>query len=461
VQHSPLARRTAIPNPRPPALDMAVLTARLDESLDVLRDAYSAASGAGGGGGWYHDLTRPEPGTTATALGLLAFTEAGRRFEHFDDGLAYLAAQQISSGDPLRDGGWSTKTSLGMPVVEATAWIARFLARSRCDLREDAPDIRRAYRWLLRNQNPDGGWGSLLGCPSRVWLTCLALRALTQLNPHDPAVERGVEWLTADRTGQRPGWGPTPSAEPTVTHTAFALITLAEARPGGPDERLLAAHDWLREHLDPEDEHTWIETYDVSPHDDEADGRGADKPVWRLALWHYGLPIAVMALLRDPRGPSGPVLAQAFQTLVGGKVTNPRWNGYPGSGRASLWTLWWRLEALLELSRFPLLRSRDLVHWMPDATVVQRAHARDRPLPTLLPPPPPRVDVVRLVKRHWTVLLLVLVAVGSLGGVSAGLWGWKDFWLSVILPIVLTMTHEAMRRRRQQPAPPASGSSGP
>jgi hypothetical protein len=465
VQHSPLARRTAIPTPRPPVLDMAVLTARLDESFDVLRDAYAVATGDGGGGGWYHDLTRPEPGTTATALGLLAFTEAGRTFEHFDDGLAYLASLQMSSDDPLRDGGWSTKTSLGMPVVEATAWIARFLVRSRCDLREDAPDIRRAYRWLLRNQNPDGGWGSLLGCPSRVWLTCLALRALSWLNPHDPAVERGVEWLTADRTSGRPGWGQTPSDVPTVTHTAFALITLAEARPGRHDERLMAAHDWLRDNFDPEEEHTWIETYDVSPLDGTATrgdlagvpgaGRrgtgepGTEKPVWRLALWHYGLPIAIMAQLRDPRGPSGPLLAQAFQTLVRGKVTNPRWNGYPGNGRASLWTLWWRLEALLALSRFPLPRSRDLVHWMPDATVVQRAHARDRPLPALLPSPPPRVDVVQLLRRHWTVLVLAAVPLCSLGGVAGGLWGWRDFWLSVILPIVLTTVHEAMRRRRR------------
>ncbi|MFC5746688.1 prenyltransferase/squalene oxidase repeat-containing protein [Actinomadura rugatobispora] len=426
---------------------MAVLTARLDESLDVLRDAYAVADGDGGG--WYHDLTRPEPGTTATALGLLAFAEARRPFEHFDDGLAFLTSRQTASGDVLRDGGWSTKTSLGMPVVEATAWIARFLARSRCDLRDDAPDVRRAYHWLLRNQNSDGGWGSLLGCQSRVWLTCLALRALTQLNPYDPAIVRGVEWLTADRTGERPGWGPTSMAAPTVTHTAFALVTLAEARPGHSDARILAAHDWLIEHFDPEDEHTWIETYDVSPH-----GTGS-KPVWRLALWHFGLPIALMALLGDPRGPSGATVARAFHTLVQGKVTNPRWNGYPGSGRTSLWTLWWRLEGLTELLRLPLLRPRDMLHLTPDATVVQRAHARDRPLPALIPARP-RTDLVRLVRRHWTVLVLTLVTGGSLGGVAVGLWEWKDFWLSVILPIVLTFTHEAVKRRRSPPAvPPA------
>ncbi|QXJ20074.1 terpene cyclase/mutase family protein [Actinomadura graeca] len=433
----------AAPPPAPPAtadpvIDMAVLASRLEESLDVLRDTYAPALGAGGG--WYHELARPEPGTTATALGLLAFVETGRPFEYFHEGLALLAARQCSSGDVLRDGGWATKTSLGMPVVEATGWIARFLARARCDLREDAPDLRRAYRWLLQNQNPDGGWGSLRGCPSRVWLTCVALRALSQLNPHDAAVDRGVEWLTADRTAHRPAWGPTPAAGPTVTHTAFALVTLAEARPDLKTERILDAYDWLLGHLDPADGHTWIETYDVSPH-----GAGS-KPVWRLALWHYGLPIALIALLRDPRGPHGPTVARVFRALVRGEITDPRWTGYPGSGRTSLWTLWWRLESLVALTRVPLAGAADILHWLPDATVVQRAHARERPLGALLPHR--RLTPVGLVRRHWSALLLTLICLVSALGAAIGTWGWRDFWLSVILPIVLATVDLSVKRRR-------------
>ncbi|SNT09859.1 Prenyltransferase and squalene oxidase repeat-containing protein [Actinomadura meyerae] len=440
---------------------MAVLETRLNESLDVLRDTYTPALGSGGG--WYHELARPEPGTTATALGLLAFTEAGRPFEHFDAGLAFLAARQARSADPLRDGGWATKTSLGMPVVEATGWIARFLARARCGLRDDAPDTRRAYRWLLRNQNPDGGWGSLRGCASRVWLTCLALRALSQLNPYDPAVGRGVEWLTADRTAHRPGWGPTPDSPPTVTHTAFALVTLAEARPDLRTERLLDAYDWLLENLDPDDDHTWIETYDVSPHDtgehrtgehgsDSGSGSGSDR-VWRLALWHYGLPIALTALLKDPRGPHGAVVARAFRTLARGEGADPRRNGPPGSARTSLWTLWWRLETLIALRRVPLAGAADVLHWLPDAAVVQRSHARERALGELLP----RrriVDPAGLARRHWAAFLLSLVCAASALGVAAGLWGWKDFWLSVILPVVLTGVDESVKRRRTPRGPP-------
>ncbi|MFC4913552.1 prenyltransferase/squalene oxidase repeat-containing protein [Actinomadura gamaensis] len=420
-------------------LDMALLHRTLNDSLDVLRDTYAPANGTGGG--WYHELSRPEPGATATALGLLAFTAAGRPFEHFDSGLAFLAHRQVESPDPLRDGGWSTKTSLGMPVVEATAWIARFLAIARCDLRPDAPDLRRAYRWLLRNQNPDGGWGSLRGAPSRTWLTCLALRALTRLNPYDPAVERGVEWLTADRTALRPGWGTTPAAAPTVSHTAFALVTLAEARPGHEDDRLLAAYDWLAAHLDAADDHTWIETYDVMPHGSAA------APIWRMALWHYGLPLAVTALVHDPRGAPGPLLGRAVGLLLAGETTAPSWTAYPPDGRISLWTLWWRLDALIELARMPLARSRDVLHWLPDATVVQRAHARDRPLPALLPSRP-RPDPVRFVRRYWSSLLLASVVIGALGGVAWHAWGWSEFWLSVIIPMAMTTAHESLRRRR-------------
>ncbi|MGK5555917.1 prenyltransferase/squalene oxidase repeat-containing protein [Actinomadura kijaniata] len=437
----------ADPAPGVAVLDTAVLSARLDESFDVLRDTYASAQGTGGG--WYHELTRPEPGATATALGLLAFVEARRPFEHFDEGLAFLAARQSVSTEPLRDGGWATKTSLGMPVVEATAWIARFLASARCDLRPGAPDLRRAHRWLLRNQNADGGWGSMYGCPSRTWLTCLALRALVRLDPFEPAVTRGVEWLTADRTLHRPAWGPTPTAAPTVTHTAFTLLTLVEAVPDRRDERVLAAYDWLREHLDPGDGDVWIETYDVAPHGPAA------KPVWRLALWHYGLPLALAALLQDPRGVPGALVGRAFRTLMREEVVDPRLGGLGGDGLSSLWTLWWRLEALNALSRPPLLRDGDLVYWLPDATVVQHAHARGRPLSSVLPGRAHR-HVLRLLRRHWAALGLALVALGSLVGVAVDLWNWRDFWLSVILPIMLTVMQEAMKRRRAQQQPPSA-----
>ncbi|MFA1544056.1 hypothetical protein [Actinomadura monticuli] len=128
-------------------------------------------------------------------------------------------------------------------------------------------------------------------------------------------------------------------------------------------------------------------------------------------------------------------------------------NGCPGSGRTSLWTLWWRLETLIALSRVPLARSADILHWLPDATVVQRSHARERALAELLPHRG-LVDPVGLARRHWAAFLLSLVCAASMLGVAAGLWGWKDFWLSVILPIVLPGVDESVKRRRAPRGPP-------
>jgi squalene-hopene/tetraprenyl-beta-curcumene cyclase len=77
------------------------------------------------------------------------------------------------------------------------------------------PAIRRAVSWLEGVQNDDGGWGEDLrsyrdtswrgrgtSTPSQ---TAWALLALIAVDPHTPAVERGVQWLVED---QRPdgGW---------------------------------------------------------------------------------------------------------------------------------------------------------------------------------------------------------------------------------------------------------------
>lgn len=57
------------------------------------------------------------------------------------------------------------------------------------------------------------------GAESRVWLTCLALRAVAALNPYSPRVEKGIGWLMANREPRDAAWGainhrrPGPSAK--------------------------------------------------------------------------------------------------------------------------------------------------------------------------------------------------------------------------------------------------------
>ncbi len=415
-------------------IDIGILDKRINDSLDLLRDNYSRGSA---GGGWYHELGSP-PGFTATAVGLLAFTESGRDFENFDEALVFLRQGQVTSDDKLLDGGWPTNSSKGRPVVEATAWIGRFLALARCGLKEGAPDAGRAYAWLAENQNDDGGWGSLKGSESRVWLTCLALRAIAALNPYAPAIEGGAGWLMANREPRESAWGETRQGPATATHTAFALLTLEET--GRRDDRLLRAYDSLRAKLaDPgqNDRLTWIETYFVTPGHPPAD---------RFNLWHYGLPVALSALLRDPRGTRAELVCDAFATIIQSGVDDRLWRGYPGRNGPSLWSVWWCLEALIELRRHSEVRAGDKLVWLPKAVVLQRAEARDRPLGAIVPRR--RVDVGALLARHWAVFLLAVVTIVSLSGAAAGALGGKDVGLSVLFPTILLVVQEAINRRR-------------
>ncbi|MGH3391608.1 MAG: prenyltransferase/squalene oxidase repeat-containing protein, partial [Actinomadura sp.] len=372
-----------------PVIDTRALRERLDESLDLLRDTFTVDP-HGSGGGWYHELGAPEPGATATALGLMAFAGARAPFAHFDDGLAFLTARQLRHRSPLVDGGWATKTSMKQPVVEATAWVARFLAVSRCDLTDGAPDVRRAYDWLTANQNADGGWGSMHGCASRVWPTCLALRALVQLDPHAPEVGRGVEWLLAHRVRAGTVWAEVPGGRPEVTHTAFALRTLTEARPGLTADRLVDAYDWLEHELTNAgrgERYAQIEYYTVE--------HSAQRSSWRLTLWHYGLPLALSALLHHPRGAPGAVICDAFGTLVRSGVRDAPWRELTND-TTSLWSVWWCVEALSDIMRFPAAGLGDTLEWRPDSVVVHRAEAR--------PQPPARRRLRRLAGRHWAGL---------------------------------------------------------
>jgi hypothetical protein len=427
-----------------PVIDVEVLRKRLGESLDLLRDTYNTTPD-GGRGGWYHELATPEPGSTATALGLMAFVEAGEAFQHFDEGLSFLAGRQARSKNARIDGGWATKTSMDRPVVEATAWIARFLARGRCEFKEGAPDVQRAYRWLTANQNPDGGWGSLYGCPSRVWLTCLALRALAELNPYAPELARGVEWLMAHRVSAGTVWGEVPGARPKVAHTAFALLTLDEVRPEWNDERLLPAYQWLEHELtnSPGDSYAWIETYNVRP------AVAGSSAVWRLALWHYGLPIAMAALLRHPGGAPGALVCDAFTALTRTGVRDSPWNEAAGGG-TSLWSVWWGVEALSDIRSRPLAGPGDALVWTPDAVIVQRAHARDKALDELLSGRRRR-RLRRLAARYWAALLLTGVAAFGSAGIITDVWEWRDFWLSLIFPTALIPIQEARARRAPRP----------
>ena len=88
--------------------------------------------------------------------------------------------------------------------LSATSFVLMGLAAVGVDMREEW--VRRAVRWVLARQNPDGGWGETADSyanpelggigPSMAPLTGLVLQGLIDAGEGDsPAVARGIEWL--------------------------------------------------------------------------------------------------------------------------------------------------------------------------------------------------------------------------------------------------------------------------
>lgn len=72
---------------------------------------------------------------------------------------------------------------------------ARVLAAYKvCGFEHQTP-ARRGYKWIIQNQNEDGGWGGVRGTPSSVEETSLAVEALLDGKCDPNARSRGLDWL--------------------------------------------------------------------------------------------------------------------------------------------------------------------------------------------------------------------------------------------------------------------------
>ncbi|MGI5246730.1 hypothetical protein [Dactylosporangium sp. CA-139066] len=424
------------------SIDLALIETCVDRSIRLLQRTFQRHPT---GGGWYHDLETGPPGPSATAVGLAAMRLIARAPEHVPEATAFLKARQCRSGDRLIDGGWAVNTSHGIPVTECTALVLWVLARCGIQSTASGPDLRRAAQWLACNQNPDGGWGSLLGRPSRTWLTALSVRALSAARANETSVHRGVRWLQehGDDAG---GWPEVPGSPPTTTHTALALIALQEAGIPADDAGVRRGYSWLIQRLDPHklhDDEARYEVYNV----DHTSANGTASP-WVSTVWHPGLPYAVSALTRCADEAAGPLLFTAVNTLIRSQRGDGRWPGLDGVARLSVWDVWPYLDALHDVETMRLAHRGDvLVLLRPGAMLVQRPSVRALE-PARLLAGARRTRWQSLLRRHWaTGILVVSVTVGAIAALLDVL-AVRDLVLGLLLPVILVFVQTAMRPSR-------------
>lgn len=387
------------------------------------------------------------PGPTATAVGLDLFRSCGVDFDRHDNALHFLQSKQVTSDKPELDGGWPTNTSFSRPVMEATGWVARALGSGHFHFSEGAPEAARAYKWILSNQNNDGGWGSFLGAESRSWTTCLALRALAELNPHSEAVENGVRWLLDRQRHDLGGWGYREDATPTVTHTSFALLALSEVKPTIQDERIDLAYNWIANNVDAtrvDDPNARVESYNTRM---QLDGDRFE--TLQTVLPHYGLPYAVAALLRHPSGGPPEKISQAFDTMLDHQLETGAWPNIEGGSGQSIWAVAPFVYTFRDLQVLSPAKKNDQLLVSDTAVVIQRSSARDQPLVALIRAQR-RAAALRALSRHWATALLALSIILGMVLIAFDTLQWTDYILGLILPLCLFAVQEVRNREPRQ-----------
>jgi hypothetical protein len=300
----------------------------------------------------------------------------------------------------------------------------------------------------------DGGWGSLAGQDSRVWLTAMALRAVVAVDPRSPAIPKAVAWLLNARDPATGAWGEVARQPATVTHTAFALIALLESDPVSagptPTDAVEAGYAWLTRTFDPaivHDDHARTESYNVV-------GKGSDGSAvtWQSIIWHPGLPFALSALVRHPRAIRFDLVAAALHTMRTAHSAEGRWPNPDGSAALSVWSVAPFLEALADVrTHLPLGYGHVVTPLSRHAAIVQGGSDLDI-APSRLLVGVRRERVRRLIRRQWATAALIGLITAGLVLLGTGVFGARELAFGLLVPVVLLVLQLAIgRSERQQP----------
>ncbi len=142
--------------------------------------------------GWGH-LPFDRSGTDLTAHVLRSLQKFSRKaMKAVPQALTFLKKTQRPDGSwlPLWFG-----NQFAPGDENPTYGTAKVLAAYR-DLKQmDSEPAQRGIRWLLDNQNDDGGWGGGKGTPSSMEETALAVEVLLEAEEAEEVVNKGLAWL--------------------------------------------------------------------------------------------------------------------------------------------------------------------------------------------------------------------------------------------------------------------------
>lgn len=272
--------------------------------------------------GWHNFFTPGRIGTAGSAVPLLFFHDIGVELPARAQVLNGLQRAQFKdAGENL--GGWAILSVGGTPTVEATSWCMQAIALvGDSEARES---LHLAERWLLSNQQNDGGWGSDRANDCRTLLTARSIIALTTISAMArSSISRAVEWLTRV---QRPdgSWGALAGDDGNVFHTSLVVDTLLRVGLSRNDARVTRAALYLERSWSPLSLRFLSETYDVR----EQDGYR------RVALEHDVDAAALQALTElQPEWALGRILG-TINCLIEAHRSSGSFN--PPAQRLSLW----------------------------------------------------------------------------------------------------------------------------
>jgi len=408
-----------------------------------------------GDGGWYHYLDDKRPGVTASAVGLYCFHLADTHFERTQEVLNFLLSQQVRQQGP-ENGGWAVRTTNGVPVVEATAWVLRAMSATHVRSSTCLPALSDGISWLERNQNTDFGWGSYKGQSSRVFTTSLAILALSESGGNSEVVSNAQKWLNDAQSPSAPAWGPVPGAKPTVLHTAAALLAQLALQGSLPASAFKQTADWLLEHFNPlelVERATIAEEYDV-PYQ-----HGTTQDVFQNSLPHFAMPVTIVAVLSSGCDPLKASVFAAANHMIGSQEVNDparmgTWELPRSPERPSIWAVWPFVAALTCIQRavFPSTDRCQVVEssatlLYPGCAIIQTTESPGHLTRRLLF----RNALLDWVRRRKLSVAIWAVIV-SMVGIGVGLWAtgelnYQTLLLAMVIPALLVLFQILWDRR--------------